>query len=730
MEDDTYFRWIKVSIALIITVVILASNTINLMALYRMREIGVRMKVLLMSLSTSDLCLGLFVCMPAVVSGIMSRWPFGPVMCQITGTVNGIAISVSLWSLMAIGVERYVVMRRRSVSRSKNKSHVVGVCVAFIWTFNTLFFALPIAWEPDFLYYSYDPDVLTCSFMWKHTWHFLAAKFLYPILSGTIIVFTSWQVNQVLKKAERARKQWIINPVSRVGMKAEDHESKTKVHTKEYKKTSEQKQTKPSRCLMPVCGQGDTFQDLDQTRLSAPQSPLLMRNFEHQTLGDPPFTCSYIYRNRHACPLIKDNGRVQTHLTESNTDTNFENCGNNATGICSPPSGHGAKDTVSQLSESDLMVHLRTPTSSKSTDTSVEDGINEKGSEKQTENRPSLLNHIGSPSTNCSTFNAKTSFFSFNFDRKKKTWNKHAPVQDSMSLKSSSQRTGEQASNSLDAPMSKSFLRRQRKAKALLLCTTTVFFIAISPYSISSLLEHFIPDLGLPSWLRFLALWTLCTNCLLNVFIYSAVYAEFRGHCKRIFHTVTCRSKKVKDHIVSGQTSSVFELFAVKGKTENGSSAQNTENGYYGSTRNVDGVSTNSHNSSSFSAPKTPEICALSTSNFEEVNPQNRQANMQHLQLPPHNQSIKRARAKPAEPEFPNIIQISPATPVQQKLQPRDDVGMFSPYSLSSPRMVSGAPATAPTSCTSTHIISPSISQSTSCSLDSFNLDMMPSVDV
>ena len=85
-----------------------------------------------------------------------------------------------------------------SRSKTKKNSHIVGACVAFIWSFNTLFFALPIAWEPGHLYYRYDPDVLTCSFMWKYTWHFMTAKFLYPILSGTVIVCTSWQVRYTI----------------------------------------------------------------------------------------------------------------------------------------------------------------------------------------------------------------------------------------------------------------------------------------------------------------------------------------------------------------------------------------------------------------------------------------------------------------------------------------------------------------------------------------------------
>ena len=45
MEDTPYFRWVKVVMASLVTMVILASNTVNMMALYRMREIGPRMKV-------------------------------------------------------------------------------------------------------------------------------------------------------------------------------------------------------------------------------------------------------------------------------------------------------------------------------------------------------------------------------------------------------------------------------------------------------------------------------------------------------------------------------------------------------------------------------------------------------------------------------------------------------------------------------------------------------------
>ncbi|GFO06188.1 cholecystokinin receptor [Plakobranchus ocellatus] len=772
MEDGSYFRWTKVVIASLITLVIICSNTVNLVALYQMREIGVRMKVLLLSLSTSDICLGFFVCMPGVVSGILTYWPFGRVMCQITGLMNGVAISVSLWSLMAIGVERFLVMKRPNVSKAKKNPFVVSLCVAFIWTFNTLFFALPILGEPGHLYYKYDPDVLTCSFMWKHTWHFLMAKFLYPMLSGTVIVFTSCQVNQVLKKAERARKQWIISSDAKAKQK-KNNQNRAVTPQQPHKKLSDSsKDSCKTPCTLSSHNSAVPFQVENAFSQGNKCTSKNQNNQSDQGLPQPPiedynfaFTLTNAVNNTDPKPqksIESDknlNGNWITHVTESSTDetvwAGFVTSSNSANGqICEsyrPKNlSNSSKATSdndilrSPLSGKDLNFHFESSSSNPSDKITISDpseqipkhsceaaldpGNNELHSKLTPSSKVKNMNNSNKDMIHC---NEKCQHFSSMIKRARKKGTKDSPFKDTVHTELRSATPKENTVNQFPTPMSKSFLQRQSKAKALLLCTTTVFFIAISPYMISSTLEHFIPGLVLPPWLKFLAFWTLSTNSLINVFIYSAVYAEFRGHCKRLWQGFTCRAYREREPTPSGPTSSLYELFAVKSKATSCSKAPSSGLGscdnddtFHGDSGKRDSCSnTLTSTASTFSGMNTfteSEFCKSSVL----CAPEN---SCNYLQIPPFTHSSRQPWQKCSGGKMPGVLQVLPNSSQQRKLQPRDDVGMF-PAASSTTFSIAGVPV--PTSTCSSVGVSPSISQSTSCSMDSFQVDMMPSVDV
>ncbi|XP_063066662.1 neuropeptide FF receptor 2-like [Engraulis encrasicolus] len=61
----------------------------------------------ILNLAISDLLVGIF-CMPTtLVDNIITGWPFGSLVCKMSGMVQGISVSASVFTLVAIAVDRF-----------------------------------------------------------------------------------------------------------------------------------------------------------------------------------------------------------------------------------------------------------------------------------------------------------------------------------------------------------------------------------------------------------------------------------------------------------------------------------------------------------------------------------------------------------------------------------------------------------------------------------------------
>ncbi|XP_032916895.1 neuropeptide FF receptor 2 [Catharus ustulatus] len=61
----------------------------------------------ILNLAVSDLLVGLF-CMPTtLLDSIIAGWPFGSLVCKMSGMVQGISVSASVFTLVAIAVDRF-----------------------------------------------------------------------------------------------------------------------------------------------------------------------------------------------------------------------------------------------------------------------------------------------------------------------------------------------------------------------------------------------------------------------------------------------------------------------------------------------------------------------------------------------------------------------------------------------------------------------------------------------
>ncbi|XP_007443057.2 neuropeptide FF receptor 2 [Python bivittatus] len=85
----------------------------------------------ILNLAVSDLLVGIF-CMPTtLLDNIISGWPFGNIACKMNGMIQGISVSASVFTLVAIAVDRF----RSIVYPFKQKLTIwtALIIIAIIW---------------------------------------------------------------------------------------------------------------------------------------------------------------------------------------------------------------------------------------------------------------------------------------------------------------------------------------------------------------------------------------------------------------------------------------------------------------------------------------------------------------------------------------------------------------------------------------------------------------------
>uniref|UniRef100_A0A665VA59 Neuropeptide FF receptor 2 n=1 Tax=Echeneis naucrates TaxID=173247 RepID=A0A665VA59_ECHNA len=92
---------------LLIFVVCMAGNGVVCFIVLRSKNMCTVTNLFILNLAISDLLVGIF-CMPTtLVDNIITGWPFGSVVCKLSGMVQGISVSASVFTLVAIAVDRF-----------------------------------------------------------------------------------------------------------------------------------------------------------------------------------------------------------------------------------------------------------------------------------------------------------------------------------------------------------------------------------------------------------------------------------------------------------------------------------------------------------------------------------------------------------------------------------------------------------------------------------------------
>ncbi|XP_071768148.1 neuropeptide FF receptor 2 [Centroberyx gerrardi] len=92
---------------LLIFLVCMVGNGVLCFIVLRSKNMRTVTNLFILNLAISDLLVGIF-CMPTtLVDNIITGWPFGSVVCKLSGMVQGISVSASVFTLVAIAVDRF-----------------------------------------------------------------------------------------------------------------------------------------------------------------------------------------------------------------------------------------------------------------------------------------------------------------------------------------------------------------------------------------------------------------------------------------------------------------------------------------------------------------------------------------------------------------------------------------------------------------------------------------------
>ncbi|KAL6440478.1 hypothetical protein ACFW04_003181 [Cataglyphis niger] len=112
----------------------IVGNSLVLITLARNKRMRTVTNVYLLNLAVSDLLLGVF-CMPFTLLGqILKNFVFGLTMCKLIPYFQAVSVSVGVWTLVAISLERYFAICRPLKSRRWQTQFHAYKMIAIVWT--------------------------------------------------------------------------------------------------------------------------------------------------------------------------------------------------------------------------------------------------------------------------------------------------------------------------------------------------------------------------------------------------------------------------------------------------------------------------------------------------------------------------------------------------------------------------------------------------------------------
>nr|XP_012600790.1 neuropeptide FF receptor 2 [Microcebus murinus] len=116
---------------LLIFFLCIVGNTLVCFIVMKNKHMHTVTNLFILNLAISDLLVGIF-CMPiTLLDNIIAGWPFGNTMCKTSGLVQGISVAASVFTLVAIAVDRFRCVVHPFKSKLTVKTALV--VIATIW---------------------------------------------------------------------------------------------------------------------------------------------------------------------------------------------------------------------------------------------------------------------------------------------------------------------------------------------------------------------------------------------------------------------------------------------------------------------------------------------------------------------------------------------------------------------------------------------------------------------
>nr|XP_045626194.1 tachykinin-like peptides receptor 99D [Procambarus clarkii] len=170
-------EWARIVGFSLIFVVGVVGNVLVVVTLLHHRNLRTVTNVFLLNLAVSDLLLGVF-CMPfTLVGSLLQDFVFGAVMCRLIPYMQAVSVSVSVWTLVAISLERfYAICQPLRSRRWQTPAHSYRV-IAGVWA-ASLFIMTPIAALSTLMPVRGDPGRHKC----REVWPSLAVERTFTVL--------------------------------------------------------------------------------------------------------------------------------------------------------------------------------------------------------------------------------------------------------------------------------------------------------------------------------------------------------------------------------------------------------------------------------------------------------------------------------------------------------------------------------------------------------------------
>ncbi|KAL5252486.1 hypothetical protein ACHWQZ_G015307 [Mnemiopsis leidyi] len=158
VKNDIYIGMI----CLVLAFLIVMSNALLMIALWRQRSRKLNTHTLVFWLAVNDMMVGIFV-LPSTLPSLFTKRQIEipPIFCSVSGVVTSVTVTMSVLIVMCLTVDRFIAVKfpvRYPRICSRTRIHLI---TALVWTEAILFSVIPLV--PQFGGYRFNNSTCTCT---------------------------------------------------------------------------------------------------------------------------------------------------------------------------------------------------------------------------------------------------------------------------------------------------------------------------------------------------------------------------------------------------------------------------------------------------------------------------------------------------------------------------------------------------------------------------------------